>query len=112
MFNRYEPIEILPLVTLLFVVPAALYPLLDAYQGILGFALIFALYHATLSTSIFLYRVSPFHPLAHYPGPFLAKITRWYWAWIALSGHQHLELYRLHEKLGDIVRIGAPDLRR
>ncbi|KAG6908180.1 hypothetical protein DXG01_005833 [Tephrocybe rancida] len=42
--------------------------------------------------SIVIYRLSPWHPLAEYPGPTLAKLSKWYMAvWIA-KGNRHLKL--------------------
>ena len=70
-------------------------------------ALSFLVYYTTLSTSIVIYRISPFHPLARYPGPFLAKVSRWWWTLVALRGYQHIVLQQLHDKYGDSVRIGG-----
>ena len=92
----------------LIALPTALSLLLTRHYGIVGgIALAFVVFHATLATSVILYRISPFHPLARYPGPLLAKITRWYWALIAVRGRQHIEFKRMHNIYGDVVRIGA-----
>ena len=39
-------------------------------------------YFATLLGSIAAYRISPFHPLARYPGPFIAKLSK---LWMVVS---------------------------
>lgn len=81
-----------------------------------AFSLLSELDLATLLTLVFLgsfiyvfavvvYRVY-FHPLAKYPGPFLAKITDLYQTYHALKGDRHLEFWRGHEKYGSIVRFG------
>ncbi|KAG9238185.1 benzoate 4-monooxygenase cytochrome P450 [Amylocarpus encephaloides] len=49
-----------------------------------------------------------FHPLAKYPGPFLAKFTHAYAAYHAFKQDIHLDMWRCHEKYGDFVRYG-PD---
>ncbi|PBK99160.1 cytochrome P450 [Armillaria gallica] len=47
---------------------------------------------AGLTTSIVVYRLSHWHPLAKYPGPRLAKITKWYMSYWIAKGNQHLKL--------------------
>lgn len=63
-------------------------------------------YHIALSASIVLYRLSPFHPLAQYPGPLLFKITKLSGVWASYTGHQHYLLRDMHQQYGPVVRIG------
>lgn len=51
-----------------------------------------------------IYRLT-LHPLANYPGPFLAKITDLYLGWHAFKGDRHLEFYRCHEKYGMSIAL-------
>lgn len=55
------------------------------------------------------YRLT-FHPLARYPGPFLAKITDWHSVYHAWKGDRHLEFWRCHETYGPVVRFGPNSL--
>ncbi|KAH0838343.1 high nitrogen upregulated cytochrome P450 monooxygenase 2 [Lanmaoa asiatica] len=60
--------------------------------------------------SILVYRLSPFHPLAKYPGPIMCKISQ-LWAVVIYSrgkAHQYRKL--LHDQYGPIVRIGPNEL--
>ncbi|KAJ5246983.1 benzoate 4-monooxygenase cytochrome P450 [Penicillium chermesinum] len=66
--------------------------------------LVFALVLAA-SVSYIIYQVW-FHPLAVYPGPFVAKLTNLYSVAHAIRGDRHEDLYRLHQQYGRIVRIG------
>ncbi|KAI0442804.1 cytochrome P450 [Xylaria telfairii] len=51
-----------------------------------------------------------FHPLSHYPGPFLARFTD-YWRFRDVRGRQcHLTRVALHEKHGPVVRVGPNTL--
>ncbi|KAL1669552.1 cytochrome P450 [Schizophyllum commune] len=53
-------------------------------------------FFSTLLTSITAYRLSPWHPLAHFPGPYGAAISKWWLVWTkALSGDA-LEMYSLY----------------
>lgn len=67
----------------------------------------YSTFWSTLISSILVYRVSPWHPLAQYPGPLICKLTKFYLAFLSLRGKQHLYYSQLHKKYGDIVRIGT-----
>jgi hypothetical protein len=45
-----------------------------------------------LSSSIAIYRLGPWHPLANYPGPTLAKLSKWWMFRWAAQGRRHLKL--------------------
>ncbi|KAB8237406.1 uncharacterized protein BDW43DRAFT_297724 [Aspergillus alliaceus] len=49
-----------------------------------------------------------FHPLARYPGPFLARFTNLWRLFTFLGGQHHLSEQHLHEKYGHVVRV-APN---
>lgn len=68
---------------------------------------VFSIYFATLLTSLALYRLSPFHPLAQYPGPILHKLSNFQMVRVALTGKRHLYITELHKKYGSHVRVGA-----
>jgi hypothetical protein len=53
---------------------------------------------------IIFYRLT-FHPLAKYPGPFLAKFTDLYLAYHAWKGDRHLLFWQCHEKYGKLQHI-------
>jgi hypothetical protein len=75
-----------------------------------GFVKAFFVYHATMASSIVLYRLSPFHPLAKYPGPVVLRLSRLYALYIAYGGNQHIYYDLLHQRYGDIVRTGPNHL--
>lgn len=66
----------------------------------------YSVFYSTLLTSIVLYRISPFHPLAKYPGPFWAKVSKLWGMYAMSTGKYHEILRRLHEEYGVNVRIG------
>ena len=76
----------------------AFYPLV-ALLGVSAYVLLVIAYRLTL------------HPLAKYPGPFLAKITDVYLAYHAWKGDRHLEFYRCHEKYGTRMRYKVSYVR-
>ncbi len=43
-----------------------------------------------------------FHPLRAVPGPFLAKISRWWLFALEMRGNPHTEILELHQKYGAI----------
>ena len=63
-------------------------------------------YVTALFASVVIYRLSPFHPLAGYPGPPLAKVTKLWGVWNTWNGDQHHVWLRLHRKYGPFVRTG------
>jgi hypothetical protein len=50
------------------------------------------------------------HPLASYPGPWLAAVSHWPWWWNNIMGRQPYWLRGLHEKYGPVVRFGPDDV--
>ncbi len=64
-------------------------------------------YLATLILSILLYRLSHLHPLSKYPGPICCRASKLWHACVVLKGRQHEYLQALHERYGDVVRIGT-----
>ncbi|KAK7691792.1 hypothetical protein QCA50_005195 [Cerrena zonata] len=67
-------------------------------------------YLVMLCLWVILYRLSPLHPLAEYPGPLLNKVTQLAPMWTVYTGRQHLVNHALHAKYGPIVRIGPNDI--
>ncbi|KAI5360555.1 Putative cytochrome P450 [Septoria linicola] len=55
-----------------------------------------------------LYNISPFHPLAKYPGPLLWRASRLVNSYHHASGDLYQHIAAIHEKYGHTVRI-APD---
>lgn len=51
-----------------------------------------------------------FHPLAKYPGPAIAKFTNLWKAYQLWSLHMPETLRQLHDKYGEVVRVGPNDL--
>lgn len=68
---------------------------------------LFGSYLLGLSFSILVYRIW-FHPLKKFPGPFWAKTSKWWVAYTQLRTGLRFHRYtrELHEKYGDIIRIG------
>ncbi|KAH8821374.1 cytochrome P450 [Xylogone sp. PMI_703] len=67
-------------------------------------------YIAGLCSSMIIYRLF-FHRLRKYPGPFLAKVSKTlYGIYMARNVAYCEEILKLHQKYGDIVRIGPNEL--
>ena len=108
MFKRWEFSTIFVHAALLLLLPAILSVLLSFGQIAVpaAVAATFATFYSALLFSITSYRLSPFHPLAKYPGPVACKLSKFWMAYIARQGVQHLYIQSLHDKYGDVVRIG------
>ncbi|HEV7736694.1 MAG TPA: hypothetical protein VGO47_04885 [Chlamydiales bacterium] len=64
-------------------------------------------YHVVfLTVTVVLYRLSPFHPLASFPGPILARVTSFYMTYVVATGKRHTHFIALHNKYGTFVRTG------
>ncbi|VDB83269.1 unnamed protein product [Peniophora sp. CBMAI 1063] len=64
----------------------------------------------TLVLSTVAYRLSPFHPLASFPGPIVNKITSLRILYVVATGRRHLYIESLHRKYGKFVRTGPNTL--
>ena len=107
-FKRYEPTNIPWLVSLLCIAPGVPALLLSSRLDSMVRSIIvgYSAFYIFLLTSIAVYRLSPFHPLYSYPGPFLCRLTNWRLVLIAAGGKQHLWFRKMHEQYGPIVRLG------
>jgi len=103
-YNRFEiqPENVPVTFLLLFITPVlASLPLLPHVGSVgTGVAASFAIFHSCLLTTIIIYRISPFHPLAKFPGPRLLKVSKLVGMWVASRGKQQVFLKELHEKYG------------
>ncbi|KAI0050676.1 high nitrogen upregulated cytochrome P450 monooxygenase 2 [Auriscalpium vulgare] len=111
-FKRYEPDSPLALVILLVFVPTTLISLTHPWTCLtLRTCLAACLAHTTLvSILTVIYRISPLHPLARFPGPLPAKVSKLWMSYICAHGKQHIYYRRLHDQYGDFVRIGPNEL--
>jgi hypothetical protein len=67
-------------------------------------------YLLALCSSIVAYRLSPFHPLARFPGPLLARVSRFWALKQCLGRKQHVVSHELFARYGDVVRSGPNHL--
>jgi len=70
----------------------------------------YSLFYSSLLAITVLYRVPPFHPLGKYPGPVLARVSKFWNFRMAASGKQHTVYKALHDTYGPIVRVGPNEL--
>ena len=106
-FKQTETRQLLWLFVLLLAIPLCLTLLYLPHAGSIQAAVkVFTLFWLTLATSILVYRISPWHPLAKYPGPLICKLSKFRLAYLCLGGKQFLYYTELHRKYGDVVRIG------
>ncbi|KAH7915810.1 cytochrome P450 [Hygrophoropsis aurantiaca] len=110
-FNKHEPEVSWSFFAIVALAPVPSAWMLFEHMSAQQAALIaYPLFIVTLLTSISIYRASPWHPLAEYPGPFLCKLTQFWNVWVMWGGKQHVYRLWMHEKYGPIVRIGPNEL--
>jgi hypothetical protein len=103
-----EPKSKLSRITLLLVIPALLsQPISHTGQSMYtAVPLAFTAYIGALIFFTLAYRLSSIHPLSKYPGPVIARMSKWWAAYICARGDSHRYYKRLHDRYGDVVRIG------
>jgi hypothetical protein len=112
-FHQFEPDGLTVPICVLLIEPGALLYALSSVSNTLTLwtiAAVYALFFLSLALSITFYRLSPFHPLAQFPGPAIYKVTKLWGIWIQWQGHQHLVFKELHDKYGPFVRTGPNEL--
>jgi hypothetical protein len=73
--------------------------------GVSNSSTLCATYLVALFSSIITYRLF-FHRLSRFPGPFAAKITKWYGPYLARNGQMHFEHSDIIKRYGSMVRFG------
>ncbi|KAJ7712050.1 cytochrome P450 [Mycena metata] len=73
-------------------------------------ASIFVMHSVSALGSTACYRLSPWHPLAGFPGPVLSRISSLHLVYISLMGKRYLVIDDLHRRFGPFVRIGPDQL--
>ncbi len=109
-FKHNESVRISRLVMLLLAAPTSVFFMFGDHRfgrNFLGLCKSLVQFQLMLISSILFYRLSPWHPLAQYPGPLLCKASKIYWLIATRNGNQHKVLAKLHKKYGDIVRTGV-----
>ncbi|KAI3597833.1 cytochrome p450, partial [Moniliophthora roreri] len=111
-FKNFEPRAYAPVLIAVFLVPAPLcFSLMrNSYSIFSAILLGYSSFYVSLCTSIVAYRLSPLHPLAKYPGPFLARTTKIWTVWKAFDGKLPQYYERLHAQYGSIVRTGPNEI--
>ncbi|KAG7091774.1 hypothetical protein E1B28_008177 [Marasmius oreades] len=123
LFHRYEPsrsnlgfailvLAVQPLLLFLYLLfhSSQTIPFESHTNTLLPLLRIYTSFYLTLATSIALYRLSPFHPLAKVPGPTLAKVSKLWGLWACSTGRQHMINKQLHDKYGSTVRTGPNEI--
>lgn len=107
-FRNHEPSSASLALVVLTLIPSPFIYLFIPHVSslLLATAFTYTIYLVTLVTSIVAYRLSPYHPLAKYPGPIICKVTKLWGVYIALGGKTHLYHKSLHDKYGSVIRIG------
>jgi cytochrome P450 len=80
------------------------------YNAMLRMSFFISIYLTSIAGVAVSYRLSPFHPLAAFPGPLINRITALKLAHIVYSGKRFLIIKDLHRKYGKFVRTGPNTL--
>lgn len=108
LFNRLEPRKTRYYLALLVGIPTMLIiHLSPLFSSVLvAVFCIYPLFLLALACSVILYRLSPVHPLAKFPGPILDRISMIRLFTIAAGGKRHEYFKKLHDTHGPFVRFG------
>ncbi|KAF8182926.1 cytochrome P450 [Pholiota molesta] len=111
-FKRYDPVGLKHAIIALALIPSLPAWLLwqQAYSILLSAACAYSIFYSALLLAVLGYRLSPYHPLAKYPGPVIMRVTKLWGAWIAYTGKTHIYLKAVHDQYGSTVRIGPNEL--
>lgn len=77
-------------------------PIAESAASLAIAAIIFV---ASLAVSTVVYRLF-FHRLRNFPGPFGAKVSKFYGWYMSRNLQYHFEVEKLHKQYGDVVRTG------
>lgn len=105
-YKHFEPNSVAVHAILLSLAPFALVYSLSSRLSLLQQLSVVPSYWGLILVFTALYRLSPFHPLAKYPGPTLGKLSKIYWAYLNARGDAYRVLKDWHDKCGDVVRFG------
>lgn len=94
------------LVAASFLLPALIYIDINVYDSTLQFSTLkLGCFAFGLTSSILVYRAF-FHRLKRFPGPFAARLSKLYAVSLSTGLRYNIELQKLHQKYGDVVRTG------
>ena len=108
MFRRFETYSVSFHLAILVIPPGLISAVFSSPLSSLCavYVSILVLHLWTVVLSVLTYRVSPFHPLARYPGPVFLRLSKLAFGILSLDGQSHKYLKSLHDQYGDVVRIG------
>lgn len=84
--------------------------MVNLFTSLLSSPLAFSIVVPIASTTIYVAYYRLFHTLSSFPGPFLASLTNVWKAYHLWTLHLPEKLLELHEKYGEVVRVGPNDL--
>ncbi|KAJ3816970.1 cytochrome P450 [Lentinula raphanica] len=111
-FKTHEPKSLTPVYLTIFIIPAfpAYVFTCSGTSLVLACFVVYTSFPILLMISIGLYRLSPFHSLAKYPGPTIAKLSKLWTVYKSVDGKLAQYYKELHDKYGPIVRVGPNEI--